>query len=417
MTRETVASEGRPEPDPFRQLLVVGAFLQAGKTLTSPHLLLPWVMVTLGAPNVLVALVLPLWRAARVATRLLLAAWIDARATLRPVILLSLGTRMATLAAMAIVLAAAEGPASYIVVIAGALAFGAADGVGMVTGKRLTSKAVERRRVGRLVSQQAALGGVVTLGLIGVHVVLDPPPETSADFLVHLAMSAFAFAIAFFAAVLLRERVEQPDAARTLALRFPDFSLLRADRWLRHYTAASVVGQTISLAPSFFAMIIARDGGQPEAVLVFIAAQMVGGALGGMAWSKLVPGRSDRVAQGAFGLLAVATIVAMVAELDHAWGSALVFAPVFILSGAANAGYRAVESHALVGGAEARRIASTFAVANAVTSAVGIALAFGLGLVAHTIFEEAALGLMVGLQLLGAVLWTGLLRRPPRRAE
>jgi len=396
------------DPQAYPQLLASGALLQAGKTVVSPHVMLPWIMALLGGTPVLVALVLPLWRLARVGGRVLLSGWIDSRAVLRPAILGTLGARLAFLLLLALLLDL-ESPAATVIVLLAAMVFGLADGIGTLSGRRQLGKLVPRHRLGRLLASQTGLsralvilvlGGQLWLGDTGNGGALgDGAPGA------HIAVAGVAVALAFGVMILVREPPGPPPTRRSSGLG-TTLGLLRSDRMVRRLALADLLGLGLNMTAPFFVLLTTREAMPGDAVVIFILAQMLGALAGGGLFARVVDRRPRLVVLSGSGVLMLATLAAMLVEEGAHPGSIALHAPLFLAAGVTQSGYRAVQNRTVLTSVESGAVASALAAINLVSSGAAMAIGLGLGLLAHGLFVEAALATLLVLQAAAALYWT-----------
>jgi MFS family permease len=383
-----------------------------GDALSSPRLVLTWVMAALGVSPALIGFVVPLREAGSLLPQVAIGSAVR-RVPVRKWIWVagSAAQGLAVLGIAAVAVTMRGGTAGW-VVIALLSMFALARGVCSVTSKDLVGKTVPKRRRGRLTGLSASIAGGITVVVGGALVAAGPeaiPPRAFAGLL------AAAGALWLVASLVMSRLDELPGATsgagNALKEALASFALLRRDRTFRRFVIArGLLASTVLSMP--FYVLLARDatGDRAATFGLFLISSNLATMLSGYAWGKLAD-RSSRRALIAAGAVASAIGVATYAaagyglagRLEALWsgGAGAMYALLFFLLSYAHTGIRVGRKTYLVDLAPAQARASYVAVSNTVIGVILLASG-GFGALGTFLAPEGVILVFAVLGLAGA---------------
>jgi MFS family permease len=355
-----------------------------GDALSSPRLVLTWLMAALGVSPTLIGFVVPLREAGSLLPQVAIGSAVR-RMPVRKWVWVggSVAQGIAVLAIGAVTLTLRGGAAGW-AIIALLAVFAFARGVCSVTSKDLVGKTVPRRRRGRLTGLSASIAGAITVLVGGALVAVGPESIPARAF---AGLLAFAGAMWLVGALVMTRLAESPGATAGAGNAFREalasFSLLRRDPNFRRFVVArGLLASTVLSMP--FYVLLARDatGDRAATLGLFLISSNLATMLSGYTWGKLAD-RSSRHAMMIAGLTAslvgvavfVATTLSMAQKAEAAWGggAGAMYAAFFFLLSYAHTGIRVGRKTYLVDFAPAAQRPSYVAVSNTVIGVVLLA--------------------------------------------
>ncbi len=276
-----------------------------GDSLSSPSLVLPWLLSALAAPAYLIAALVPVREAGSLLPQLAFGSLVRRHAVRRWFWVGGSALQGAAVLAMALAAATLEGVAAGLAVVGALVLFSLARGVCSVSTKDLVGKTIPRTRRGRLGGIASSLAGVVAVA-VGVSFWLVDRSSLTASILgVLLASAGALWLIAAGAVSVLRE--ERGDAGGDdglLRAALGSVSLLRTDATFRRFLIARALLASTVLGMPFY-VILARDatGGQLGGLGLLVVASSLATSLSAVVWGWLAD-RSSRVTLSVAGLAA-----------------------------------------------------------------------------------------------------------------
>lgn len=398
---------------PRNFVLQLGARMatKLGDALSSPRLVLTWLMASLGVSPALIGVVVPLREAGSLLPQVVIGSWIR-RLPVRKWVWVA-GSILQGLAVVGIAVAAATmhgGGAGWTIV--GLLAlFSGARGVCSVTSKDLVGKTIPRTRRGRLTGLSASFAGAVTMVAGGALILAGPESIPRWLFVSLLGTAGLLWLIAALTMTRLAEtRGATSGAGHTLRDALGSLTLLGRDRAFRRFVVArALLASTVLSMPFYVLLARATTGDRSSTLGLFLVSSNLATALSGFTWGRMADRSSRRVlalAGAAAGAVGVVTFFAARLGLAGAgegrWAGA-VFALLFFLLSYAHTGIRVGRKTWLVDFAPADRRASYVAVANTVIGLVLLASG-SLGVLGNVLSPETVILVFAALGLAGAAL-------------
>jgi predicted MFS family arabinose efflux permease len=390
-----------------------GASSKLAEQLAGHNLVLPWLLAALGAPAAVIAWLAPLRQAGTLAPQLLVSAQIR-RLARRKWVWVGAGVlQAALLAGIALVALGMGGVTAGILIVIAFGLFCVASGAASVAFQDVLAKTIPKGRRGRLLSQRAALGGVLTIGaglVIGMTVGEDAGTGSHVG-LVLAAAALWALAALLFAvtAEFAGERAGGRNPARELGA---GLRLAADQRDYRRFLEVRALLLSVELATPFYAL-HARElfGGSAQALGIYVVTVGLANVIASPLWGRFADRDSRTVlaVAGLLGALAAALAVA-IALLPGGARSMAMYIAVFIVLGIAEAGVRLGRKTWLVDTAPADERPLWVAFSN--TSVGVLAIALGtLGLLADAFGVVIVIGVLGAAALAGGS-WARSLRPP-----
>ena len=382
-----------------------GAASKLAEQIGGPNLVLPWLLSVIGAPALIIGFLMPIKQAGSLAPQLLVSGQIR-RLALRKWIWVAAGVIQALmLLLIAVAVLTLEPVLAGVVVLLLFAVFSVFSGVASVAFQDVTGKTIPKGRRGRMLSNRAAIGGLLTL-IAGM--VLHYGVGDSADEFTYASMVVIAAGLWLIAAWLFAVILEEPGA--TQGGRNPVQELaegLRVTRDLvgyRRYLYTRGLLLSVELAMPFYAL-HGREvfGGEVAALGVCIVTVGLASVISSPVWGYFSD-RSSRTVLSLSGVMAGAAglVALLIAALPEAMQSTYAYTLVFMLLGIAEAGVRLGRKTYLVDAAPKDERPLYVAFSN--TSIGVLALGAGaFGLVAQLFGVNVLVALLVLLALLGAL--------------
>jgi hypothetical protein len=370
--------------------LVTQISTKTGDALSSPRLVLSWLLAGLGVSPAFIGVVVPIREAGSLLPQLA----IGSAVRRRPIrkwfwVAGSILQGLSVLGIAAVALTARGSGAGWSIIALIAL-FSVSRGACSVTGKDLVGKTVPRTRRGRLSGLAAAIAGAITV-VFGGGLALRGPETLSVG--VFAALVAVAGGLWLAAAGVMSRLVEAPGATsgggNALRAALGSLRILVRDRTFRRFVVARALLASTVLSMPFY-VLLARDatGDRASTLGLFMIASSLATALSGHTWGKLAD-RSSRRALIIAG--AAASLTGIFAYLlgtasggsgessgTGSGGASWIYAVLFFVLAVAHTGIRVGRKTYLVDMAPADDRASYVAVSNTVIGFV-LLLSGGLG--------------------------------------
>lgn len=383
--------------------LLNGSCTKLAEQLASPGLVLPWLLGAIGAPAVLVGFLVPVKQAGSLLPQMLVAGRIRGLARRKWAWTGAGLVQSICLVAMVPATLGLPPAAAGASVVALLAIFSLASGVGSVAFQDVMGKTIPRGRRGRLLSQRAAVGGVLTVAAaLWIRSGLQGEGDAGA-FVPLLLVAAALWAAAALLFGVISEAPGATGGGRNFAGELGAATrLLREQPAYRHFLGLRGLLLSVELATPWYAL---------------QAREYSGGDLGGLAWGVLAVGGAKALSSPLWGPFAdrssraVMVVAALVAALSAAWALYLAggglqhpawYALALALLGVAQGGVRLGRKTWLIDAAPDDERPTWVAVANSSTGL--LALGSGaLGLLVAAIGLPGLIAVLLGLALLGAL--------------
>ncbi len=382
-----------------------GAASKLAEQIGGPNLVLPWLLSTIGAPAFIIGFLMPIKQAGSLAPQLLVSGQIR-RLARRKWVWVGSGVIQALMLVLIALVALTLDPllAGLLVLLLFAV-FSVFSGVASVAFQDVTGKTIPKGRRGRMLSNRAAIGGLLTLvaGLILHYGVGDSANEFTYAGMVVMAAGLWIIAAWLFA-IIQEERGATQGGRNPVEELAQGLKVTRSLLGYRRYLYTRALLLSVELAMPFYAL-HGREvfGGEVAALGVFIVTVGLASVISSPVWGYFSD-RSSRTVLSLSGVLAAAAglVALLIAALPDTLQSAYAYTLVFMLLGIAEAGVRLGRKTYLVDAAPKDERPLYVAFSN--TSIGVLALGAGaFGLVAQVFGVNVLVLLLVLLAMAGAV--------------
>ncbi|MFH1754428.1 MAG: MFS transporter [Candidatus Latescibacterota bacterium] len=371
-------------PGNFFTQLAAQLTSKLGDALSSPQLVLVWLMAGLGISPAVIGLLVPLREAGSLLPQLMIGSTIR-RFPIRKWFWVagSVLQGIAILAIVIVVLVSRSAAAAWPIVGLVAI-FSFARGACSVTGKDLIGKTVPRTRRGRLSGLAASIAGAMTAAFAIVLVALGPDSLPIHDLIAFLIVAGCLWLLAAWIMSRLKE-IPGATSGGNNALReaLHSFRLLKIDKTFRRFVISRGLLASTVLSMPFYVLLAREATGDRTAMFgFFLVASSLATTISGFAWGKLAD-RSSRItliiAGGFAALVGFITYGLGVAGLlggGHSASSAQgtvagwIYAVLFFLLALAHTGIRIGRKTYLIDIAPAEERASYIALSNTVIGVI-----------------------------------------------
>lgn len=398
-------------PGNFLVQLLAAVATKLGDSLSSPRLVLTWLLASLSAPVALVGLLVPVRQAGSLLPQIAIGGVLRQRPVRKGFWIAGSVVQGLAIAAIGGVALSLDGAAAGWAVLGLLALFSVARGVCSVTSKDLLGKTVPKTRRGRLSGLAATAAGLLTVGL-GVWFAAIDRGELSRGF--YAVLLAAAGGLWLLAAALMSRLREAPGATdgagNALAAALASFRYLRDDAAFRRFVIArGLLAGTVLSMPFYVLLARQATDGRTATLGFFLVAGSVATGVSAAPWGWLAD-RSSRltlvVAGTAAGLLGVVTFV--VAGLALGPAPALwLYGALYLLLGVAHTGIRLGRKTYVVDLADGDRRAAYVALSNTLIGVLLLA-GGGVGLLGAAVSERAVVLLFGVLGVAGGLLALGM---------
>jgi MFS family permease len=370
-----------------------------GDMLSSPRLVLVWLMAGLGVSPAVIGLLVPLREAGSLLPQLIIGSTIR-RFSIRKWFWIagSIFQGVAVLGIAGIALTVRGVAAGWPIVGMVAL-FSLARGVCSVTGKDLVGKTVPRTRRGRLSGLAASIAGGLAVVFGIILAAAGPESLTVGSVTIFLAAAGCLWLVA---AWIMARLDESPGATsgggNALRAAISSFRLLKRDRVFRRFVISrGLLAGTVLSMP--FYVLLAREATGNRAAMFgfFLVASSLATTVSGYAWGKLAD-RSSRstliIAGGSAAIVGLITYALGIAGIlsgeseaqpDRGGLAGWLYAILFFLLALAHTGIRIGRKTYLIDMAPADERASYVALSNTIIGVI-LLVSGGFGIIG-TIFS------------------------------
>jgi len=395
--------------------LVAQVATKTGDALSSPRLVLSWLLAGLGVSPAIIGLVVPVREAGSLLPQLAIGSFVR-RVPVRKWLWVAgsvfQGLTVLGIAAVALTLRGSTAGWTIVGLIA---LFSLARGVCSVTGKDLVGKTIPKKRRGRLSGLSASIAGIVTVLFGGGLALVGPDQLPITAFVAFIAVAGGMWLIAAGAMARLSEQPGATDGgANAMRLALESLRLLIRDRMFGRFVLSRALLASTVLSMPFY-VLLARDatGDRAATLGLFIIASSLATALSGYAWGKLSDHSSRKTLVLAGALASAVGIVAYVVSTLASTPSATanttphsatpwIYAALFFLLALAHTGIRIGRKTYLVDMAPADDRASYVAVSNTVIGVV-LLLSGSLGVLGTFLSSYEVILVFALLGLAGAI--------------
>jgi MFS family permease len=268
---------------------------QLGDALSSPRLILVWLMAGLGISPAVIGLLVPLREAGSLLPQLLIGGTLRRFPVRKWFWVAGSIFQGLTILAIAFIALTMQGSIAGWLIIGMVALFSLSRGACSVTGKDLVGKTVPRTRRGRLSGLAASIAGGATV-LIGATLAMVGPESLAVRSLTIFLAAAGCLWLA--AAWIMSRLNEIPGATsgggNAVRAALGSFRLLKTDPIFRRFVISRGLLASTVLSMPFYVLLAREATGSSAAVLgFFIVASSLATTLSGYAWGKLAD-RSSR---------------------------------------------------------------------------------------------------------------------------
>ncbi len=382
-----------------------GTATKLGDQISSPSLVLPWLMAALGAPAYLTGLLVPVRRSLALLPQLVVSGQMR-RFEVRKWFWAGGDFFFALFLVLMVPAALLLPPVSAGIVIVVLLAFASlARGVASVSFKDVVGKTIPSGRRGRLLAARATSGGILAV-LAGFALRTYVGSSGSlTPYVILVAVASILWFLGTFLVTLIQEQPGETDGGRNpLEEAQAGLKLLGKVPGFRRFILARIFLLSVKLATPFYVLYARKYiGGAAGNLGIFVIVTGLANVFSSPFWGRFAD-RSSRVVMMLGGSLAVVTgaFALGVSILPQSWRNVYVFALILLLIGFSQAGIRLGRKTHLIDGAPSDQRPLYAAISNTV---IGIAtlLGGGLGLIADLYSIDVLVAVLVGLSILGTL--------------
>lgn len=384
-----------------------GSATKLAEQLTSPGLVLPWLLSVLGVPTFLTGLLVPVRQAGSMLPQLAIAGqlrsfkkrkwfWVGAGLVQASALLL-----------MALLAFTLNNPlVTGLAVVLFLAIFSLASGVGSVSYKDVLAKTIPQGRRGALLATRATIGGIFALGAGVLLRIYVAEAESLTPYLILLLVAAVLwFCAALFFAGIDEEAGATEEDRNVLAEARAGLTLLRDVPGFGRFIMARALLLSVPLSIPFFALDAKTLTGSTASSLgIFVIATSLAQVLSSPFWGRFSDRSSRTVMMLGGGLAVVVGLAALlVGILPSAWQNAYLYGTIFMVLGIARGGVRLGRKTYLVDAAPDDERPLYVAVSNTIIGAITLA-GSAFGLISSFFGLQILLAVFVGLALTGVLL-------------
>lgn len=400
----------REQPRNFFMHIASLVATKTGDLLSSPKVVLTWLLMHAGAPAWMLGWLVPIRESLSLLPQLFVAGYIR-RVPVRKWFWVA-GSVVEGLAVLGIALAAVtlHGAAAGWAVLALLVLFSLARGVASVADKDVLGKTVSKSRRGMASGYASSLAGGITVATGAFWLTAVPDAQGAAFF---GALLAAAGALWLLAAFLFSLIVEYPGATEgggnAIAEAVRQLGLIRRDTDLRRFLIVrTLLLSTALVAPFYVALASRESGGQVAQLGGMLVASGAAGFVSAPVWGRFSDRSSRKTMATAAALAALAGFATVFVERapDLPYAAAWLAVTYFVLN-VAHEGVRLGRKTHLIDIATADNRASYVAVSNTVIGVMLLAGGAVSGLIA-TAGTAVAVLVLSAVSLVAAVAALGL---------
>jgi hypothetical protein len=368
---------------------------KTGDLLSSPKVVLAWLLLHLGAPTFMLGFLVPVRESLSLLPQLFVAGFIRRVPVRKWFWVGGSVVQGVAVAAMAFVALTQRGATAGWSVLGLLVLFSLARGVSSIADKDVLGKTISKSRRGTASGYASSLAGGITIVVGALWFIVAPERQGTAFF---ASLLSVAGALWMVAALLFSRIAEYAGAtegggnAITEAVR--QLGLIRKDKDLRQFLIVRTLLLSTALVAPFYIGLASRDsGGAISQLGALLIASGAAGFASAAVWGRLSD-RSSRKTMAAAALLAALAgfVTVGVSNVEDLPYPAIAFAASYFLLNVAHEGVRAGRKTHLIDIATAETRASYVAVSNTV---IGVLLLAGGALSAVVAVAGPAVAVLV----------------------
>ncbi|MEX0706456.1 MAG: MFS transporter [Woeseia sp.] len=367
----------REQPRNFLIHIATLTATKCGDWLSSPKLVLPWLLTQLGAPAFMLGLLVPVRESLSLVPQLFVASFIRRVAVRKWFWVAGSVLQGFAVGGMALTAMLLDGTAAGWAILALLVIFSLARGICSISSKDVLGKTISKSRRGTVSGYAESAAGAV---IIAVGVAGLVPADANGNLTFYIAVLTAAALLWLLAAAIFSLLSEYAGAtegggnAITEAVR--QFALIRQDRQLRQFVIVrSLLLSTALVAPFYVSLASSEWGGQLSGLGALMIAAGFASFLSAPVWGRLSDQSSRKVmalaalVAGTTGIVTFLVAMYLAASVAAYW-----FPAAYFLLSIAHAGVRLGRKTHLVDIATAENRASYVAVSNTI---IGVMLLLG----------------------------------------
>lgn len=380
-----------------------------GDQISSPKVVLPWLLATVGGPAWAVGWLVPVRESGSLLPQLVAAALLRRRPVRKHWWVAGSVIQGAAVGAMGVVAVSQRGVSAAVGILALLAVFSLARGVCSVVSKDVVGKTVPKTRRGRLGGASASVAGALAIATgLGLQTLRGEQVEAELFLAILLAAGA-----AWWVAALLFSRVEEEPGAtegggNPVAETLENLTLLWKQPTLGRFVLTRALFTSTALVAPFY-VVLARDelGGEGRTLGLLLVAQGLASAISSYAWG-LFADRSSRWVLILAGVLAAGLAGGLFLALQWAELPSWSMVGALFVLGVSHAGVRLGRKTYVVDLADASQRSAFVAVSNTL---IGVWLVVGgaiVGWLATLLSPAEVILVLGGTSLLASALAWGL---------
>lgn len=378
---------------------------KTGDLLSSPKVVLSWLLIHLGAPAFMLGFLVPVRESLSLLPQLFVAGYIRRVGVRKWFWVAGSFIEGLAVAAMALVALTLYGAAAGWSILGLLVVFSLARGVCSIADKDVLGKTISKSRRGTASGYASSLAGAIAVVTGALWFVIAPNEQGTAFF---AALLFGAGALWILAALLFGRIVEYPGATEgggnAIAEAIRQLGLIARDPDLRQFLIVRTLLLSTALVAPFYVSLASREsGGDLSQLGTLLVATGAAGFVSAAAWGRLSD-RSSRKTMAAAALLAAIAgfLTVAVSQIDGLPYASVWLTVTYFLLNVAHEGVRLGRKTHLIDIATADNRASYVAVSNTI---IGVMLLVGgaFGGLVSIAGPAAAISVLSAISLVAAV--------------
>lgn len=395
----------------FRVLLTQGVFNNAAYSFGSDRLVFPFLYAAAGGPALFAGLIMPLVIVFKMLSQLLGAPKINRARSNTLIIAVSSVITALALACVSFLFDQLPPTGVVVLFLLAAAVMGMASGFGSLAFSHLTGRMFAKDQMSKLLFSQSAIAGLLAIAIAVTSMFVLPPGTSLAA---HREVILLGVALYICAAVLIlfvhesakstMGQTRSPAGNFLLELR-SGFKIAFALPWFKSFVLIRAFFLSVELAMPFYSIhAAALHSNSTTGLTLFVIGSSLGLVIGGLLWSRIASNSFSRLfilsAAVAFGAGALALLI----EVQTVLQSPLIYAPVFVLIGLAAQGAKIGRSVYLSSKSSNEQRPFCISVSNVITGLLSVAIGLIIGVVAMYKGVAAPIIVIMGLNVIAAIL-------------
>lgn len=394
-------------PQNFARQVAASVASNTGDQLSSPGLILSWLLTALGAPAAVIGLLVPVRESGSLLPQLFVGGVIRHYPFRKRFWVFGSILQGAAVAGMGVVALVLKGAVAGWAIVGLLVIFSLSRGINSISSKDLLGKTIPKTRRGRLSGVASSISGWIAVG-VGIFFALNKAEELPFSLFAGLLFAAGALWI--FGAWIMSRVEEFPsgtgDGGSAWKEAAASLHFLRDDPvFLRFCIARALLASTVLSMPFYVVLAHEATGGRIASLGLLMIAGSLAKALSGLAWGRLSDSSSRKtLAIGGLSAGLVGCLTAGLAGIGMGETTAIwLYGGLFFLIGLTHTGIRMGRKTYLIDHANADNRARLVAVSNTLMGVV-LLLSGSFGLLADVLGERIVILVFALLGIAGSLM-------------